>query len=411
MFDLEENCLHLQMLCAQTVKSVVTAGLPSGYEIAIKGLICITVNNNKVILVDLNENPESKPQGLPSSPNMGNVRRSLVGSMGTPTRRGRPPMSSPRGRISMSPRTPRGTSRLQSPRGVSPRTPRGMVSRGMSTRGMSPRGMRGGMVSPRGMNPQNMGQISGPEPINITPQAMPKSNPTGGGSNGDVIEIIEDDDTDTKGGVMHNSTSQATTIDVKPSIPFQADMTEQRPHNVPQLGSVSSMNTTVHMSPMPKLEPHEMSSPSNNGYPPQKRLKNENHGSSMIFKTESSASASTGQPEGFKCPLCAKTFQFRSWFEKHLLGHENKGDLVAGACDGVVKQLIHCKYCPKKFKYQIDLDAHMNTHIKETVKCAHCGMNYTNRKQLMEHIEREHKSNPQGNGGGLTLNAEALGLI
>jgi len=88
---------------------------------------------------------------------------------------------------------------------------------------------------------------------------------------------------------------------------------------------------------------------------------------------------------------------------------------VPGACDGVVKQTIPCKYCTKRFRYQTDLDEHMHSHIKEKFQCAHCKMNFARKNKLQQHIEEVHVG-PGGpkasssNGGGATLNIDELGL-
>ena len=398
MLPLKMDSDDLKKLCIQTVKSVITAGLPPDSQVTIKGLINVIVNNCNVIVVDFNEHPTGITNNnvVPQSPNnnltVGNVRRSLANSMATPTRRGRPAGFSPstRGRSPMG-YSPRGRG-LGTPRGYSPRTPRSVPS------------MRGA--------------------INITPQAhmiMPKSNVgvspmANNNSNGAVIEIDDDDgppDIKTELNhqpqyLNHDHVQHSHDMDIKPimAAPFAGEchlhemnqLTKQEPG---VSGSISSKRPSADstMSPPP--------------FKAMRQESNSNFGSDVIFKTESQTKASSsphGQTDAFKCPLCAKTFQFRSWFEKHLLGHENKGDLVSGACDGVVKQLISCRYCPKRFMYQKDLDLHMNSHIKESFRCVNCGQTYPSRKQLLEHMDREHKDNTPAPSGGQTLDIQALGL-
>ena len=420
MFSLKADNAHIQRLCVQTVKSVITAGLPADSDIYIKGLINVIVNNTDVIIINFNDQVDGGSNPMPPSPsnniNMGTARRSLVNSLGTPTRRGRPTGFSP------STYSPRG-------RGVtSPRTPRGMAPRG---RVMTPRGR---VMTPGG---RGIGVPSMQGAINITPQhnMMPNSNVGGTPkpivSNGGVIEIDDDD-----GPAMVKKELPP------PPAPSLQLLTSQTPQHLPTqplshmlFSNQNMMRDIKPVLPTPFAEelgcsvhmvnPKQESRTSNGTQkrpndeamshnPPEKQQRTEsNLGSDLVFKieSESNASQSPQSADAFKCPLCAKTFQFRSWFEKHLLGHENKGDLVSGACDGVVKQLISCRYCPKRFKYQTDLDNHMGSHIKESFKCNSCGKNYSSRKQLMDHMDREHQGNgPVTSTSGQTLDPQALGL-
>ena len=401
---------NLQRLCIQTVRSVITAGIPADSQITIKGLINVIVNNTDVIFIDFNEEADGIANHVPQSPNnvnMGNARRSLVNSMGTPTRR------------------PVGGGM----RGMTPRTPRGMATRGRPVtprgRGMTPRGRaissRGGMLSPGMQNTASAPSMHGA--INITPQ--PHITPQSGGvANGGVIEIDDDDGPVAVKSEPHHQNNQQQLNHLPPPQQHPHSQTFNNP-NAPanpvksEIPFADELGCRMH----PKQEPgvnnvtakRPNSSPmSQSPASKQQRSDSGNFGSDMMFKTEPQPgvgqSPQSQSVDAFKCPLCGKTFQFRSWFEKHLLGHENKGDLVSGACDGVVKQLISCRYCPKRFKYQTDLDNHMSSHIKESFKCNNCGMNYSSRKQLMDHMDREHQGATAAPATGKTLDAQALGL-
>eukprot|EP00092_Neocalanus_flemingeri_P017356 GFUD01018771.1.p1 GENE.GFUD01018771.1~~GFUD01018771.1.p1 ORF type:complete len:448 (+),score=64.03 GFUD01018771.1:73-1416(+) len=117
----------------------------------------------------------------------------------------------------------------------------------------------------------------------------------------------------------------------------------------------------------------------------------------------------------FKCEVCDKMFFTIGNKNRHLKSHTGQKNHQCEECEKSYtekrqlenhKEIVHqgkrdyfCSVCPKSFTRSNSLNAHMRLHTgQEVLQCEFCTSTYKEKRNLMNHVKKQHKCIEQGHG-------------
>ncbi|XP_040834300.1 zinc finger protein 581 [Ochotona curzoniae] len=120
------------------------------------------------------------------------------------------------------------------------------------------------------------------------------------------------------------------------------------------------------------------------------------------------APAAAARTKGYRCPVCARVFEYVSYLRRHSVTHSEAKPFACDSCGKAFKRASHlarhrathragggrphgCPLCPRRFRDAGELARHRRAHSGERpFQCPHCPRRFLEQDTLQKHTRWKH---------------------